>query len=469
MAKLIKGYYKDGVWHKYGDKLYTTTGQHTDGSMTQKATTDTINQYTQGIVGENYTVSETIDLSTVQSHAGYINNDNKWTSMNAQASVLLAVTAHRGERIRIIPTTNLSAFPNGENIAFLTADGTTSGDTAAYCTGTSMVKGYTTPFYLEIPLDAVYLYARRTVNNVLVPPTIQFYDTILSPLISIEDDSNHDLAICDANGNVILSVDGGVFNAGSFCSLDVSKSAGNLRGKVMSILGDSISTFQGWIPSGYATYYPHSPLTSVESMWWYKVASELGLSIGSNCSWSGSVICGSSASTSSAEIGSSTKRISDLALNGTPDIIVIYIGINDFQTAKHTPVGIYTSRDLWLDDGTYNTFSEAYGIMLSKVLKAYPMAKVFCCTLFPSASTNPERDPDGKYPTKNGDGVYLAEFNDVIKDLCIGYGAHLIDLSTCGITWANIASVTVDSVTHPNAIGQSLMADMIKNEILKYY
>ena len=42
MAKLIKGYYKDGVWHEYGGKLYDTIGYNTNGSMTQKAISDTL-------------------------------------------------------------------------------------------------------------------------------------------------------------------------------------------------------------------------------------------------------------------------------------------------------------------------------------------------------------------------------------------------------------------------------------------
>lgn len=42
MAKLIKGYYKDGEWYEYGGKLYDTIGYNTNGSMTQKAISDTL-------------------------------------------------------------------------------------------------------------------------------------------------------------------------------------------------------------------------------------------------------------------------------------------------------------------------------------------------------------------------------------------------------------------------------------------
>lgn len=41
--KLIRGFYQNGDYHKYGDRLYTTTGSNTDGSMSQKAVTEEFN------------------------------------------------------------------------------------------------------------------------------------------------------------------------------------------------------------------------------------------------------------------------------------------------------------------------------------------------------------------------------------------------------------------------------------------
>ena len=41
MTKIIKGYYKDGVYHQYG-KLYGGIGINTDGAMTQKAVTESV-------------------------------------------------------------------------------------------------------------------------------------------------------------------------------------------------------------------------------------------------------------------------------------------------------------------------------------------------------------------------------------------------------------------------------------------
>ena len=73
------------------------------------------------------------------------------------------------------------------------------------------------------------------------------------------------------------------------------------------ILGDSYSTFAGYIPEGHASYYfecgPHylvahpdeakpsdKDVHKVEETWWYPLAEENGKLI-FNCSWSGTTIC----------------------------------------------------------------------------------------------------------------------------------------------------------------------------------
>ena len=65
--------------------------------------------------------------------------------------------------------------------------------------------------------------------------------------------------------------------------------------KNVVIYGDSYSTFEGYIPQGYAAYYKKSgermpDVTSVESTWWHMVAKELSLNIVENNSWSGSTV-----------------------------------------------------------------------------------------------------------------------------------------------------------------------------------
>ena len=72
------------------------------------------------------------------------------------------------------------------------------------------------------------------------------------------------------------------------------------------ILGDSYSTFEGYIPDGYGCYYfskgPNylpelsktecgsNDVCNVEQTWWYPIVKENG-NLVQNCSWSGTTIC----------------------------------------------------------------------------------------------------------------------------------------------------------------------------------
>ncbi len=63
------------------------------------------------------------------------------------------------------------------------------------------------------------------------------------------------------------------------------------------IFGDSYSTFEGFIPEGYAIYYTQVPqvegidVTDVSECWWHLLSSDLGFRIVTNDSWSGSTVC----------------------------------------------------------------------------------------------------------------------------------------------------------------------------------
>ena len=46
------------------------------------------------------------------------------------------------------------------------------------------------------------------------------------------------------------------------------KISNSLYGKKLSILGDSISTYNGYIPSGYDNFYPSGDVDNVNKTWW---------------------------------------------------------------------------------------------------------------------------------------------------------------------------------------------------------
>ena len=65
------------------------------------------------------------------------------------------------------------------------------------------------------------------------------------------------------------------------------------------ILGDSYSTYEGYIPEGYGTYYckngreDGSPASKIdfENTWWAKLIADKGYKLVVNDSWTGATIC----------------------------------------------------------------------------------------------------------------------------------------------------------------------------------
>lgn len=226
------------------------------------------------------------------------------------------------------------------------------------------------------------------------------------------------------------------------------------KGKKLSILGDSISTFTGYIPSGNAVYYNGSKdgVSSVEDTWWKKVINALEMELDTNNSWSGSRVT----TTNGTQSAGCMTRCENL---GNPDVIIVYLGINDFN--NEVALGTYDGTNTF--PTTTTTFREAYSIMLNKILNKYPKAEILVCTL-PYC----EKNGDIAFPEKNGNDILLKEFNKSIRDLADLFNVNLIDLAKCGLTYQNMYLYMGDysnsSALHPNSFGHSLIANyVIKN------
>lgn len=65
--------------------------------------------------------------------------------------------------------------------------------------------------------------------------------------------------------------------------------------KTFGVLGDSYSTFQGWIPDGNNCYYPVparvDDVLRVEDTWWHQLMQRTNMKLAVNDSFSGGMIC----------------------------------------------------------------------------------------------------------------------------------------------------------------------------------
>lgn len=235
-----------------------------------------------------------------------------------------------------------------------------------------------------------------------------------------------------------------------------------LAGKKISIYGDSISTFSGYIPSGNVSWYTGSNcgVAAVTDTWWKKTIDALGLTLLVNNSWSGRFACGYADTWTGRTTNAGYKQgnIDQLKSgNDTPDIIVIMLGINDFN--NEAPMGDYDGTTTLPTDP--NTFTGGYAMMLDRIMTTYPLARVYCCTL-----VNDDHNPPSTFPEVNGNGVALTTWNNAIRKLATAFGARVIEMAECGITHYNLETYIGDfgdygvgDGVHPNAAGHSLMAN----------
>jgi len=119
--------------------------------------------------------------------------------------------------------------------------------------------------------------------------------------------------------------------------------------KRVSIIGDSISTWSGWVPSGYSCHYPAStgnePPTKVSQSWWYRLIYDnmKNAEFDTNLAYSGTNLADipkdvfdqwvkDHPTSKTTWYGNDMiKRFIDKNGMGTPNVIVIFGGTNDWN------------------------------------------------------------------------------------------------------------------------------------------
>lgn len=144
----------------------------------------------------------------------------------------------------------------------------------------------------------------------------------------------------------------------------------------LAVLGDSYSTFAGFIPKGNACWY-NSPadhkrtdVTKVEQTWWWQVANEGGYKLGAIESYSGATICNTGYRDEDYSDRSFVTRCTNL---GNPDIILICGATND--SWANAPIGDYKYAN-WKRVDLY-FFRPAMAKMLNDIKLHYPNVEVY--------------------------------------------------------------------------------------------
>lgn len=144
----------------------------------------------------------------------------------------------------------------------------------------------------------------------------------------------------------------------------------------LAVLGDSYSTFAGFISEGNACWY-NSPadhkrtdVTKVEQTWWWQVANEGGYKLGAIESYSGATVCNTGYRDEDYSDRSFVTRCTNL---GNPDIILICGATND--SWANAPIGDYKYAN-WKRVDLY-FFRPAMAKMLNDIKLHYPNVEVY--------------------------------------------------------------------------------------------
>lgn len=152
-----------------------------------------------------------------------------------------------------------------------------------------------------------------------------------------------------------------------------------LEKKTVVILGDSYSTFEGYVPEGFAIWYDSNPksendVTEVEQTWWYRLCRKEGLKLLGNNSYSGSTVCNTGYDGADYSDRSFITRMPQtLGYSAErPDIILIFGGTND--SWSDAPLGSLKFAD-WTEEDLKQALP-AYCYMLNYYKMYAPKSRV---------------------------------------------------------------------------------------------
>lgn len=198
-----------------------------------------------------------------------------------------------------------------------------------------------------------------------------------------------------------------------------------------SILGDSISTLEGYSTSGGEYYKPHlaslSGVFTPDDTWWMQVIRRKNGTLLRNNSISGCTVSDGGILPACAP-----HRIRNLATDTqTPDHILVFVGLND--AILYIPL---------------EAFAASYDLMLQRLQETFPTTTITCATLVAGyTGTIPDHRPTPLIQR-------IETYNNVIRNAVANHQCALADLAALGQRYASMDGF------HPTKEGMMQLADL---------
>ena len=210
----------------------------------------------------------------------------------------------------------------------------------------------------------------------------------------------------------------------------------------LGIIGDSISTFEGIIPSSHLKYYPRAgcDVDDWKKTYWGLLATQYwNCELDVNTSWSGSSV----ASGKAGSVRTPFVDHSRLDLFQDPDCVILFGGTNDAIASNEIGLGEY-SYDTPLDQiNHYRRFRDAYIYVIRYLQQKFPDVQIICII---------GTDVTGEY------GVS-------VETIARHYGLPYVDFRNDKVA----GKVTIYSGSHPDAAGHAYKAKKIYDETLSLF
>ena len=245
-----------------------------------------------------------------------------------------------------------------------------------------------------------------------------------------------------------------------YCPTEAEKKGGlgRMANKSISFIGDSITTFSGFIPTANAVYYPNAGITRVNQTYWMRCLGKMKMRLFTNEAWSGSRLTGTSASAAVSE-----SRWNNLRSTGNtgedPDYIVIHISTNDWT--GNVELGDYD----FTDSADKTKLKSAWCYLIRKLQQTYKKSQIYICTLLFR-----QQWTDHEYLHANSAGQTIQDYNEVIREVAKIFGLHLIELDRCGFNAFNFTNgqypgsdnqYSNNDGLHPNYEGAKIVAEFM--------
>lgn len=205
--------------------------------------------------------------------------------------------------------------------------------------------------------------------------------------------------------------------------------------RTFSILGDSISTFQGYNPQANDIFYPREghDVIHVEETWWHILASRNNLTLVANESYSGSRISRTGVRPLSSCFADEVRQA---PLAGS--IIIVFGGTNDWGQLEQPT--------------TLEIFTEAYRNLVTMMVSRHRDSTLYFCT--------PLQRTDRSLESANVHGWTQLDLAQIIRSTVASTpGANLIELATYPITHGD--GLLADGV-HPTKAGMRVLATLME-------